>query len=658
MENQTISGRYRILQKLGTGGFSQTFLAEDLHLPTKPRCVVKHLKPQLKDAESIALANRLFEQEAEVLYRLGNHPNIPQILAHFEEAGEFYLVQELIEGYTLAQELAGAKILAEVETVKIIGQVLETLAFVHGQNVIHRDIKPANLIRRQADGRIFLIDFGAVKQVGATVANENTNYQSTVTIGSQGFMPSEQMAGKPRFASDLYAVGLVAIEVLTGIHPLKLKQNQNTGEFVWQHKLQLQPEVENFITKLVRYDFRQRFTSAKEASAVLNLIATNMGIFKKNQPVAPVVQVPPSVAPEVFMPQTVFKPSITTPIPNLPPTIISPPTRYFQPTRQAATKKGFFNWLWNNDFALAAFVAVLVLGTFFVGGYALISAVSKSQASKINNTEKFVPDNPNQIFDRRTIGVFEEAITQAQEAEEKEEKAATKNEWREIGNQYQRAYTLLTAVEPTSDNYKAAQERIIIFKQNSEHAFQQASVAPETKALSKSTTTTTTASPTSTANPTSAPSKLAMPSPQSYRTYLSYSFQNYNGVENKVITTNEANFISAVEKPFDSKGDSGVVKVKIDGGSYKLNLSMTAPNGQRLGAGSYPNAQESAWQTPMMYAVSFDKIRCYENARHSFTVKSIVYDKVGASVDFLDATFTMSCGTNKLMGRIRYDARN
>lgn len=161
MENPTIANRYRILQKISEGGFGQTFLAEDLHLPTKPQCVVKQLKPQFTDAESVNVARRVFEQEANVLYRLSNHPNIPKLLAHFEEAGEFYLVQEFIEGLTLAQELAGGKRYAEKDALEFLKQTLETLAFVHSRGVIHRDIKPSNFIRRASDGKIFLIDFGA-----------------------------------------------------------------------------------------------------------------------------------------------------------------------------------------------------------------------------------------------------------------------------------------------------------------------------------------------------------------------------------------------------------------------------------------------------------------------------------------------------------------
>ncbi|HEX8736720.1 MAG TPA: serine/threonine-protein kinase, partial [Pyrinomonadaceae bacterium] len=277
MQPVTISNRYRIVQNLGEGGFGQTFLAEDLHLPTKPRCVVKHLKPQAGDEETVRLARRLFEQEAEVLYRLGNHPQIPTILAHFEEAGEFYLVQELIEGKTLSQEFARGRKYTESQAIDLMRQVLETLAFVHEQNVIHRDIKPSNLIRRASDGRIFLIDFGAVKQVSVNPFNNKASFHSTVAIGSAGYTPGEQAAGKPCFASDLYAVGLVVIEALTTLHPLKLSQNQTTGEFHWQHKTNLKPDLMSFVNKLVRYDFRQRFHSAKEAFTALNTIASSLG---------------------------------------------------------------------------------------------------------------------------------------------------------------------------------------------------------------------------------------------------------------------------------------------------------------------------------------------------------------------------------------------
>ncbi|HVE57707.1 MAG TPA: serine/threonine-protein kinase, partial [Pyrinomonadaceae bacterium] len=245
MENLTINGRYRILQQIGVGGFGLTYLAEDLQLPTRPKSVVKHLRPQITDAETLNLANRLFQQEAEILYRLGGHPNIPSLIAHFKERGEFFLVQEFIEGHTIDREFLGGKKYNQKEIIQFLGQTLEILSFVHSQKVIHRDIKPANLIRRNSDGNIFLIDFGAVKQVNAAAPRtpgSNATF-STITIGSHGYMPMEQMAGNPNFSSDLYALGLVAVEALTGIKPLDLPKNQTTNEFVWAHKTQLSPDL-------------------------------------------------------------------------------------------------------------------------------------------------------------------------------------------------------------------------------------------------------------------------------------------------------------------------------------------------------------------------------------------------------------------------------
>src|SRR5215213_4608865 len=288
MQNLTFNGRYRILQQIGVGGFGLTYLAEDLQLPTRPKSVVKHLRPQITDAETMNLANRLFQQEAEILYRLGGHPNIPSLIAHFKERGEFFLVQEYIEGHTIDREFLGGRKYNQKEIIQFLGQTLEILSFVHSQKVIHRDVKPANLIRRSSDGNIFLIDFGAVKQVNAVprAPGQNTAF-SSITIGSHGYMPMEQMAGNPNFSSDLYALGLIAIEALTGIKPLELPKNGTTNEFIWAHKTQLSPELERFVSKLVRLDFRQRYVSANEALAAMNAIASNIGFFNSRPQVSP-----------------------------------------------------------------------------------------------------------------------------------------------------------------------------------------------------------------------------------------------------------------------------------------------------------------------------------------------------------------------------------
>jgi serine/threonine protein kinase len=295
MIGKVISGRYQIIQALGSGGFGQTFLAEDLQLPDHQKCVVKQLQPTSSDTFVLEIASRLFETEARVLHKLGSHDRIPRLLAHFEEHHQFYLVQELIDGYELTNEIVSIERSAddypvgrmnEAQAIAFLIDVLETLTFVHQQGAIHRDIKPANLMRRRTDGKLVLIDFGAVKQVGTAVVSA---IGSTVAIGTDGYMPNEQAIGKPRSCSDLYAVGAIAVQGLTGVAPNLLSENLETGELAWRispdnaalkYRANVSDELAAIIDKLVKYDFRDRYQSSE---AVL------IDLRKLELPIAPTI---------------------------------------------------------------------------------------------------------------------------------------------------------------------------------------------------------------------------------------------------------------------------------------------------------------------------------------------------------------------------------
>jgi serine/threonine-protein kinase len=284
MLEQTICGRYKLIRELAKGGFGTTFLAEDILRPGNPYCVVKQLTPRFHDDDNLKLAKRLFEEEAKVLQKLGNFEYIPRLEAYFEENDQFYLVQEFIEGHNLIEELNRAW--TEAETIELLLELLKILVFIQQNNYIHRDITPKNIIRRSSDRRLTLIDFGAVKEkVSTQIIAADGSSSFTVCIGSPGYMPLEQADGKPKFASDLYAVGKIAIQALTGISP-RLLLEDGDGELLWRDRLQpntnYTPQLLDFLDKMVRLRFQERYSSAAEALDALQKIIASTNTDTNN----------------------------------------------------------------------------------------------------------------------------------------------------------------------------------------------------------------------------------------------------------------------------------------------------------------------------------------------------------------------------------------
>lgn len=277
MIGKLLDHRYKVIRVLATGGFGETYIAQDTKRPGNPVCVVKHLKPANSEAKMFDTAKRLFQSEAETLEKLGNHNQIPRLLAYFDENQEFYLVQEFIEGHPLSEELHPNQRWNESQVTGLLLEVLDILKFVHGQGVIHRDIKPDNIIRRASDNKLVLVDFGAVKQLRVSTGYASQtqmftaagHHSATVAIGTPGYMPTEQGQGKPRPNSDMYALGIIAIEALTGVAPMDLQEDPHTGEILWQHLVPISNALEAVLSKMVRYHFKDRFQSASEALQAL-----------------------------------------------------------------------------------------------------------------------------------------------------------------------------------------------------------------------------------------------------------------------------------------------------------------------------------------------------------------------------------------------------
>lgn len=265
LNRKTLRNRFEIVKHLGSGGSGDTYLAIDLDLPGQPHCVVKHFHPKDSNPAVLPIAKKLFDREAEVLYQLGNdHDQIPRLFAHFDEDGDFYLVQEFIDGHALTQEILPGQRLNENTVLNLLKDILEVLAFVHQHDIIHRDIKPQNLMRRYSDQKIVLIDFGSIKRIGALGAG------LTIAVGTPGYMPSEQGKGKPKLCSDIYAVGMIGIQALTGLMPEQLPEDSSTGEVIWRDKAEVSDALANILDTMVRDRYNQRYQSATEAFQALN----------------------------------------------------------------------------------------------------------------------------------------------------------------------------------------------------------------------------------------------------------------------------------------------------------------------------------------------------------------------------------------------------
>ncbi|MEH2289880.1 serine/threonine-protein kinase [Nostoc sp.] len=273
-----LDGRYVPMKLLGRGGFGAAFLARDRRIPGMRQCVVKQFQPSGNlTLTQLQQAQLMFEREAEVLAQLGNdHEQIPDLFAFFPvivnslQPGEqdqfFYLVQEYIDGQNLEEELAQQGKFSEQQVLEVLQEILRILEFVHDRGIIHRDIKPSNIMRRR-DGKLFLLDFGAVKQV--TNAAPGSAASST-GIYSMGFAPPEQMAGGQVFPStDLYALAVTLITLLTNQEAIQLFDVYN-NQWKWRTQVSINPRLADILDKMLLPAANQRFQSAQEVLRALN----------------------------------------------------------------------------------------------------------------------------------------------------------------------------------------------------------------------------------------------------------------------------------------------------------------------------------------------------------------------------------------------------
>ncbi|MFS8117499.1 MAG: protein kinase domain-containing protein [Microcoleus sp.] len=274
---EILAERYQIINRLGQGGFAITYTANALDKPGNPLCVVKEIPfPESANPRVLEQARNRFQREASALQILGKDSRIPELFASFEDNVNFYLVQEYIQGTSLSQELPQGKQWTEADVIALLREILEILIFVHKADIIHRDITPSNLIRRKNDRKLVLIDFGAVKEISTFTSNSTGEILTSQAIGTNGYMPAEQYnpRSNPRPYNDIYAVGIIAIQALTGRRPTNLPHDPETGEILWIFSTseRVSDVLTNILNQMVRFNFQQRYQSATEVLQPLDSI--------------------------------------------------------------------------------------------------------------------------------------------------------------------------------------------------------------------------------------------------------------------------------------------------------------------------------------------------------------------------------------------------
>ncbi len=270
IKGKIFAQRYLVQSLLGRGGFGITFLARNIYIPGQPLCVIKKLAPKVTDSGEIAAARWRFYQEARSLSRLGSHAQIPALLDYFKVGTDLYLVEEYIPGKTLAQIVKKQRLFTQIEVATFLIKMLHLLEYIHSHRLIHRDIKPQNIILCQSDRRFVLVDFGAVKDLYPSIDSRRNRQIVSRAIGTAGFAPPEQIADRTVYASDLYALGITCLYLLTGKESHQFPIDPYTCELVWSAGLDIDRDLDDIISKMVAIAIVDRYKSATQIVTALS----------------------------------------------------------------------------------------------------------------------------------------------------------------------------------------------------------------------------------------------------------------------------------------------------------------------------------------------------------------------------------------------------
>jgi serine/threonine protein kinase len=389
-------GRYHIVEQLGQGGMATVFRAYDTRLERE--VAIKFIRREEVGAAYLDLLLKRFEREAKSLAQL-SHPNIVKVYDYGDYEGVPYLVMEYLPGGTLKQRLG--KRVPPAEAARLLAPVARALAYAHGEHLIHRDVKPANILITRS-GEPMLTDFGIAKILEST--RGSTALTSTgVGMGTPDYMAPEQWTNDVTPLTDVYALGVVFFEMVTGRRPFSadtpaavlIKQMQDPLPRPKALVPDLPDAVEQILFKALAKSPAERFQSMAAFAAALEEAARPRAA--DSQPAAaaepraatPIAAAPSAPAAPARSTGTQRKPETARKLPSSP-----PPTELMQPvtpglvTPPPAAGRSPWVWLFGGAFGLAllAIVGVVGLGVVFAlirGGGAVANATASSTPTRI-----------------------------------------------------------------------------------------------------------------------------------------------------------------------------------------------------------------------------------------------------------------------------------
>lgn len=270
--SQLLGGRYQFIQTLSSNQNSKTYLVADTFLDDQPRRVVRQLQLQGRTPKALRFILVLLKKKAEAIKHVGTHDQIPQIIECFEENSSFYLVEEYIEGRSLAEILKPGQRFSEELVRQLLQEILKILLVVHGWGVIHRSIKPSSIIQRHSDGKLVLTGFGVFKEISSQNVRSINGASPSFLNGASAYSPPEQAHGQRHFSHDIYAVGMIGIQALTGLSAEDLQQIKQSDQghgrlpesLSWHSYAQASPQLAEVLDRMVYPQAKHRYRTVAE----------------------------------------------------------------------------------------------------------------------------------------------------------------------------------------------------------------------------------------------------------------------------------------------------------------------------------------------------------------------------------------------------------